>query len=57
MPFESKAQQGYMFVHHPEIAKRWAKETSKEQFKSMPLRKKKQGMNAMVDKAIGKYGK
>lgn len=24
MPFESKAQQGYMFMKHPKIANRWA---------------------------------
>ena len=27
MPFKSKQQQKFMFVKHPEIAKRWAKET------------------------------
>jgi len=27
MPFKSKAQAGYMFVHHPEIAKEWASKT------------------------------
>ena len=27
MPFKSQAQRGYLFVHHPEIAKRWAHET------------------------------
>ena len=27
MPFQSKAQQGFLFSKHPEIAKRWAKET------------------------------
>jgi len=27
MPFKSKAQQGWMFVHHPEMAKEWAEET------------------------------
>ncbi len=26
MPYKSKAQVGYMHVHHPEIAKRWDKE-------------------------------
>jgi hypothetical protein len=26
MPFRSDAQRGFMFVHHPEIAKRWATE-------------------------------
>lgn len=30
MPFESKAQRGFMFAKHPEIAKRWAKETPKD---------------------------
>lgn len=24
MPFQSKAQQGYMFAKHPGIAKKWA---------------------------------
>lgn len=27
MPFQSKAQQGFMFAKHPAIAKRWASET------------------------------
>lgn len=27
MPFKSKAQQRMMFAKHPQIAKRWAKET------------------------------
>ncbi len=26
MPFTSKAQQGFMFMHHPDIAKRWAQD-------------------------------
>ena len=26
MPFKSKAQQAYLFIHKPKIAKRWAKE-------------------------------
>jgi len=25
MPFKSYKQQQYMFIHHPKIAKRWAK--------------------------------
>jgi len=29
MPFKSDAQRGFMFSQHPEIAKRWAKETPK----------------------------
>jgi hypothetical protein len=27
MPFESKAQQRWMFAKHPKMAKRWAKHT------------------------------
>jgi hypothetical protein len=27
MPFKSKAQMRWMFARHPEMAKRWAKET------------------------------
>lgn len=26
MPYKSKAQEAYMHIHHPEIAKRWDKE-------------------------------
>ena len=29
MPFKSDAQRKYLFAKHPEIAKRWAKETPK----------------------------
>lgn len=27
MPFKSKAQVGYMFVHHPQLAKEFAEKT------------------------------
>ena len=30
MPYASKAQQAYMHIHHPEIAKKWDTETRKE---------------------------
>jgi hypothetical protein len=26
MPFKSEAQRAYLFINHPEVAKRWAKE-------------------------------
>lgn len=29
MPFKSQAQRGYMFVHHPKIAKEFAAATPK----------------------------
>lgn len=41
MPFKSQAQMKYMFIHHPEIAKRW---------------KKKYGV-ADLPKRLGKKGK
>ena len=28
MPFVSEAQRAWMHIHHPEMAKRWEKETS-----------------------------
>ena len=40
MPFQSKKQQAYMYIHHPKIAKRWAKKTPN--MKKLP-KKKKQG--------------
>lgn len=36
--FASKAQRGYMWVHHPKIAKRWQRETGKRR---LPARKRK----------------
>ncbi len=39
MPFTSKAQWRWMFVHHPKMAKRWAKHT-KSSFKRLPARKR-----------------
>lgn len=29
MPFQSKAQERWMWANHPDMAKRWAKETPK----------------------------
>lgn len=29
MPYQSSAQRAYLHIHHPEIAKRWDKETPK----------------------------
>lgn len=36
MPFESKAQERFMFAKHPEIAKRWASLTDQS---SLPAKK------------------
>lgn len=39
MPFRSKAQQRFLFARHPEIARRWAKET--KNIKRLPARKRR----------------
>lgn len=39
MPFKSKAQQGFLFSQKPEIAKKFAAETSKEDYKKLPDKK------------------
>jgi hypothetical protein len=37
VPYKSKAQQAWMHIHHPGIARRWDRET--KNFKSLPDRK------------------
>lgn len=39
MPFQSKSQQRYLWMKHPDIAKRWAAESPTP--KSLPEKKKK----------------
>lgn len=39
MPFKSKAQAGYMFVHHPKIAREFASKT--RDIAALPERAKK----------------
>ena len=51
MPFKSQAQRGWMYVHHPEMAKRWEKETRKG--KKLPkhvkhVKRKKRGNPALL---------
>jgi len=42
LPFKSKAQQRWMFVHHPKMAKLWDKHT--KNIKSLPKKvKRKKG--------------
>ena len=52
MPFKSKSQRGYMFVHHPEIAKRWADETP--DMKGLPAHVKQSRRTAMLSHMKGK---
>lgn len=37
MPFQSQAQRGYLWKHHPEIARRWTKKYGSG--KHLPKRK------------------
>lgn len=53
MPFESKAQQRFMFAQHPKIAKRWAAET--KDIKGLPERKNMQ--KEYAEKELGKKRK
>jgi hypothetical protein len=50
MPFKSKAQQGYMFANMPKTAKKWAKETTKKQYKALPKKVKKTKSKAKASK-------
>ena len=54
MPFQSKAQQGFMFAKHPKIAKRWAKETP--DMKDLPEKKGEHAIRGLK-RAAGKRGK
>jgi hypothetical protein len=41
MPLQSKAQQAYLAIHHPDLLHKFAKETSESQMKHLPEHKKK----------------
>lgn len=56
MPFQSKAQQAFLFAKHPEVAKKFAKETTKEMYADLPEKKKKKHLDEMVNRAKAKYG-
>lgn len=36
MPFKSKAQQGYLFSKHPDVAEEFAENTPKSAYKKLP---------------------
>lgn len=56
MPFQSKAQQGFLYANHPDVAARFAAETPKSAYKNLPAhkRKKKHGHAAMLADALKK---
>jgi hypothetical protein len=41
MPFASKAQQRFLFLKHPDIAKEFAEKTPKSAYKHLPEHKKR----------------
>jgi hypothetical protein len=41
VPFASKDQRAYLFMHHPGVAKEFAAHTSDEQEKHLPKKKRK----------------
>lgn len=45
MPFKSKAQQAYLEINEPSVAKKFEEHTSKAQYKKLPqkVKKKKAG--------------
>ena len=40
-PFRSKAQMAYLYINHPDIAKRWSKEFPNQNTKKLPRHVKK----------------
>ena len=51
MPFQSKAQQKFLFATNPKVAKEMAGKTPMSAYKTMPqyAKKKKKGMSSMLE--------
>jgi len=52
MPFQSKAQQKFLFATNPKVAKEMAGKTPMSAYKTMPeyaKKKKKKGMSSMLE--------
>lgn len=47
MPFQSEAQRRFLWMHHPEIARRWAKENPGQH--ELPMHKRKRVVEAMLE--------
>jgi hypothetical protein len=41
VPFRSRAQQAYLFIHHPDVARRFAKDTPSSAYPKLPEHVKK----------------
>lgn len=50
MPFRSEKQRRWMFLHHPEMAKRWAKHTPKGT--KLPMYVKKKVREALEERGL-----
>ena len=50
MPFSSKKQRAFMYAKHPEIAKRWDKETKSELPEYAPMDKKGRYQSEIIKK-------
>jgi hypothetical protein len=55
MPFRSKSQQAYLEIHLPTVAKRFAAETPKSAYKSLP--QKASGQHPKPNQALNKARK
>lgn len=52
MPFKSKSQRAYMYIHHPEIAKKWSKEFPNQ--KNLPQHKNPVKTALAIEKKVHK---
>ena len=52
MPFKSEAQRRYLWMQHPEIAKRWAKKYGTP--RNLPMHKKGSKVAEAIDERRGK---
>lgn len=52
MPFKSKAQQGFLYSKHPEVAEEFAEHTTKSEYKNLPehVSKDKNGLKSISKK-------
>lgn len=48
MPFQSRAQQRYLYAREPEIASRFARETPKGSYSKLPERVRKSGRKSSL---------
>jgi hypothetical protein len=57
MPFKSQAQRGFMYAKHPEIAKRWEKETEHDHKLPEHVGEKEDGIQKIAKERLAKMKK